>query len=51
MDWSLTMPEEKGILESCKTGEGKDQSMHKSKLATSTISVGRNMVIKAAAVT
>jgi hypothetical protein len=33
-----------------KHGEGKDQSMHKSKLATSAISVGRNIAIKAAAV-
>jgi hypothetical protein len=44
------MPEEEGILESCKT-RGRQRPVHKSMLATSTISVGRNMAIKAAAVT
>ncbi len=45
------MPEEEGILESCKTRGRQRPVYDKSKLATSTISVRRNMAIQAAAVT
>jgi hypothetical protein len=51
MDWSVTMPEEEGILESCKT-RGRQRPVYaQEQVGYFAISVGRNMAIKAAAVT